>query len=93
LLNQLSNLLHLNSLDDNKQLDFIEQKTGIKPSALIIAIGVFLLIVSFISNASSLVVGIGCCAVPAYFTFLILESNNRKALKKYLIYWIIYATF
>lgn len=37
-------------------------------------------------------IGIGCCCAPAYFTFLILESNDKKSLKKYLIYWIVYAT-
>lgn len=88
---QASKLLHLNSLDDSKELAFIEKKLGVKPSALVIAAGVFLLIVTFLSNATSLVVGVGCCLVPAYFTFLALESG-RKALKKYLIYWIAYAT-
>lgn len=51
----------------------------------------FLVIVTFISNATSLVVGVGCCVAPAYFTFLVLETDNRKSLKKYLIYWIIYS--
>lgn len=45
---------------------------GIKPSALVIAILVFLIIVTFISSATSLVVGMGCCVAPAYFTFLVL---------------------
>ena len=64
---------------------------GIKPSALVIAILVFLVIVTFISNATSLVVGIGCCVAPAYFTFLVLESGQKNSLKKYLIYWIVYS--
>ena len=54
---------------------------------------VFLIIVTFISNATSIVVGVGCCCVPAYFTFLMLESGSTKNLKKYLIYWIFYAVF
>jgi hypothetical protein len=52
---------------------------------------VFLLIVTFISNATSLVVGVGCCVVPAYFTFIVLESGQKDTLKKYLVYWIFYA--
>lgn len=56
-----------------------------------IAIIVFLLIVTFISNATSIVVAVGCCVVPAYFTFITIESEEWDSIKKYLIYWIIYA--
>jgi receptor expression-enhancing protein 5/6 len=91
IIRQFVALLKLDSLDESKELEFVERKTGIKPSGFVLATLVFLLIVTFISNATSLVVGIGCCLVPAYFTFLVLESNNRKLLKKYLIYWIFYA--
>jgi hypothetical protein len=52
---------------------------------------VFLIIVTLISSATTLVVGIGCVVAPAYFTFLVLETNNKKAVKRYLIYWMIYA--
>jgi len=52
---------------------------------------IFLIIVTLISSATSLVVGIGCVVAPAYFTFLVLETNNNKAVKKYLIYWMTYA--
>ena len=69
----------------------MERKTGIKPSGFVLAALVFLIIVTLISSATSLVVGIGCVVVPAYFTFLVLETNNKKSIKKYLIYWIIYA--
>ena len=74
IVDHLASLLHLNSLDETKELEFIEKKTGIKPSAFVIAILVFLVIITFISNATSLVVGIGCCVAPAYFTFLVLET-------------------
>lgn len=56
-----------------------------------IAVVVFLLIVTFISNATSIVVAIGCCLVPAYFTFMVMETEEWDSMKKYLIYWIIYA--
>jgi len=31
--------------------------------------------------------------VPAYFTFVVLETQDSRGLQKYLIYWIIYAIF
>ena len=49
-----------------------------------------MIIVTLISNATSLVVAIGCVVAPAYFTFLVLETSNKQAVKKYLIYWMIY---
>lgn len=64
---------------------------GVKPSAVVIAVVVFLLIVTFISNATSIVVAIGCCLVPAYFTVMVMETEEWDSMKKYLIYWIIYA--
>lgn len=62
-----------------------------KPSAVIIALLVFLLIVTLISNATSIVIAVGCCCVPAYLTFTVIESQEWDAIKKYLVYWIIYA--
>lgn len=52
-----------------------------------------MLIVTLISNATNLVVAIGCCCLPAYLTFVALESEDSRGLQKYLIYWIIYAIF
>lgn len=88
---QLTRLLQLDKIDNNPDFSFVERKLGVKPSALTIAIITFLLIVTLISNATNLVIAIGCCCVPIYFTFIALEGRNMEGLKKYLIYWIIYA--
>ena len=72
LIDQLSRLLHLDTLDNSSELAFVEKRTGVKPSGFVLAAIVFLIIVSFISNATTLVVGVGCCCLPAYLTFLML---------------------
>lgn len=69
---QITKLLQLEKLDTNPEFSFIEKKVGVKPSALLLAILVFLIIVTLISNATSLVVAIGCFCVPAYFTFIVI---------------------
>ena len=84
-------MLQLTSLDESKELEFVERRTGIRPSGFVLAILVFLLIVTFISNATSLVVGIGCCLVPAYFTLLVLETNSRRSITRHLVYWVLYS--
>jgi hypothetical protein len=91
IIDQLTDLLQLRKLDSNPSLSFIERKANVKPSAVVIAILVFLLIVTLISNATSIVVAIGCCVVPAYFTFIVIEGREWESIKKHLVYWIIYA--
>ena len=75
ILEQLTQLLRLSSFDDSPSFSFIEKRLKVKPSAVILSFIVFLLILTFISNASGIVVAVGCFVLPAYFTFIILESD------------------
>jgi hypothetical protein len=69
---KVAQTLQLTKIDSNPNFAFIEKKLGVKPSAVIIALLVFLLIVTLISNATSIVIAVGCCCVPAYLTFTVI---------------------
>lgn len=51
----------------------------------------FVIIVALTSNATGIVVSLTCCLIPAYFTFVALESPNSEDNIKYLTYWILFA--
>ena len=72
---QLVKILHLESLDSNPSFSFIEKTAKVKPSAIVIALLVFVIIVTLISNATSIVIAVGCCCVPAYFTFTVIDNG------------------
>ena len=83
----------LDTLDSNESLAFVEEKTKLKPSVIALALILFLGIVIVISEASAFVTGIACFLIPAYFSFLALESLEKEDDKKYLTYWIIFSIF
>ena len=66
----------------------MERQLGVRPSAVVVAVMVFLLILSIISNASGLVVGVGCFVVPAYLTLGVLGGDDWEPLVKYVYYWV-----
>ena len=81
----------LDTLDNNRSLAVITDKTGLRPSQVALALIVFLTVILFIAQASAFIVGIACFLVPAYFSFLSLETHNKDDDIKYLTYWVIFA--
>lgn len=74
-LSQLIKNLKLEELDNIPNLFFVQKYLGVKPSSLLVPLIIFVVIVSLISNASRIVVSLICCLIPAYFTFVALESK------------------
>lgn len=71
-MNEIVKKLQLEELDNNENLFFVQKYLGVKPSSLLVALAVFVIIVSLTSNASRIIVSLTCCLIPAYFTFLAL---------------------
>lgn len=90
-IDQAIKLAKLDALDNNRSLTVITDKTGLRLSQLALALIVFLTVVLFIAEASTFIVGIACFLVPAYFSFLSLETHNKDDDIKYLTYWVIFA--
>lgn len=90
-LNDFLQKIKLDELDDNEYLFFIQKYLGVKPSSFVIALITFIIIVALTSNAARLLVSLVCCLIPAYFTFVSLESHDPEDDIKYLTYWIIFA--
>lgn len=78
-------------MDDNENLFFIQKYLGVKPSSFLTALVIFVIIVALTSNAAGLIVSLVCCLIPAYFTFITLESHESEDYIKYLTYWIIFS--
>lgn len=83
----------LDTLDDNPSLKVIKEKTGLRPSQVALALVVFLTVILFIAQASTFIVAIACFLVPAYFSFLSLETHEKEDDIKYLTYWVVFALF
>lgn len=83
--------IKLDSLDNNRSLAVVTEKTGLRPSQVALALIVFLTVVLFIAEASAFIVGIACFLIPAYFSFLSLETHNKDDDIKYLTYWVVFA--
>ncbi len=90
-ISDMSAKLRLDELDQNENLYFIQKYLGVKPSSFLVALTIFVVIVSLTSNATNIVVSIVCCLIPAYFTFLSLESPKGDTHIKYLTYWILFS--
>lgn len=69
----------------------MEEKTKLKPSVIALSLIVFLTIVIIVAEASAFVVGVACFLIPAYFSFIALESLDKEDDKKFLTYWIIFS--
>ena len=87
----IAQALKLDSLDTNESLAFVEEKTKIKPSVIALSLIVFLTLIIIVAEASALVIGISCFLIPAYFSFLALETLDQDDDKKYLTYWILFS--
>ena len=92
-LDQIITLLKLDVLDKVESLKIVKEKTGVNPSVLGLALGIFLLICVLVSSSAvPLVVGVGCYLVPGYFTFVAMESHDREDDIRFLTYWIVFST-
>ena len=87
----IAHILKLEKLDQNQSLSFIEAKTKVKPSVIALALIVFITIIIMIAEASAFIVGICCFLIPAYFSFVALESKDKEDDKKFLTYWILFS--
>jgi hypothetical protein len=61
-----------------------------KPSALALVLGVFVILVSFLVDVSPLVLGIACVLVPGYLTFEVIGTKAERDYIKYLVYWVVF---
>lgn len=91
LLNKIVEPLQLSALDRLPALRFVEEKYKVKPSLAAIALFVVLLILSPVLGTHSLLTSIVCYLVPAYLSFLALESTDKEDDIRYLNYWIIFS--
>ena len=87
----ITKILKLEKLDQNESLSFIETKTKVKPSVIALALIVFITIIIMIAEASAFIVAVCCFLIPAYFSFVALESTEKEDDKKFLTYWILFS--
>lgn len=72
-------------------LKFIEAKYKVKPSVVLLIVFVVLLILSPILNTHNILTSIVCYLIPAYLSFIALESTDKEDDIRYLTYWIIFS--
>jgi receptor expression-enhancing protein 5/6 len=90
-INSLLDTLHLSSLDGLPGLTFIQSKYGLRPSLVLVGLLGVLLALSPFFNTYSLLTSIICYLIPAYLSFLALESPDTEDDIRFLIYWIIFS--
>lgn len=90
-LQQLTHATKLEKLDSLKQLAFIQEKTGQKPSTIIVLSLAVLVLFALLFDISTFVISVVCCLVPAFESFLALESPAEDDDIKYLTYWIVFS--
>lgn len=91
LLNKIIEPLQLGTLDRLPALRFVEEKYKVKPSLAAIALFALLLLLSPILGMHSLLTSFVCYLIPAYLSFLALESTDKEDDIRYLNYWIIFS--
>ena len=91
LINRIIEPLQLSALDRLPALRFIEEKYKVKPSLAAIGLFVLLLLLSPVLGTHSLLTSLVCYLVPAYLSFLALESIDKEDDIRYLNYWILFS--
>ncbi len=90
-LNKFIEPLKFQALDRMQSLKFIEEKYKVKPSiVLLIAFVVLLLLTPFL-HTHAILTSIVCYLIPAYLSFLALESTDKEDDIRYLTYWIVFS--
>jgi receptor expression-enhancing protein 5/6 len=72
-------------------LKFIEVKYKVKPSVVLLVLFLLLLLLSPILNTRNILTSIVCYLIPAYLSFIALESTDKEDDIRYLIYWIVFS--
>lgn len=83
--------LQLDVLDRMPALKSIEEKYSVKPSIAVVAGFFVLLLISPLLNTYALMTSFVCYLLPAYFSFLALESTDKDDDVRYLNYWILFS--
>lgn len=91
LLNRIIEPLQLSALDRLPALRFVEEKYKVKPSLAAIVLFVVMLFLSPLLGTHSLLTSLVCYLIPAYLSFLALESTDKEDDIRYLNYWIIFS--
>lgn len=75
-----------------REIKFLYEKTRIKPIFLftILAACVVVSVIGYLENALTSLVGI---VYPVYFSIKSIREKNRRHIKKWLQYWIIFSLF
>jgi len=74
-----------------QSLRFVEEKYQVKPSAVLLITFVVLLMLSPLLNTHGVLISIICYLIPAYLSFVALESTDKEDDIRYLTYWIIFS--
>jgi receptor expression-enhancing protein 5/6 len=90
-INSLLDKTQLSRLDSLPILHFVKNRWNIRPSLAVLAVCLILFLLSLVLNISPLLTGIVCYLIPAYLSFLALESTEKEDDIKYLTYWIIFS--
>jgi receptor expression-enhancing protein 5/6 len=91
LVNRIIEPLQLEALDRLPALRFVEEKYKLKPSLAAVALFAVLLLLAPLLGTYSLMTSLVCYLVPAYLSFLALESSDKQDDIRYLNYWIIFS--
>lgn len=86
-LKQAASLTGLNKLDSHPSLQWIEVKTKVKPSFIALGLSVLIILLLAVFSLDKLVLCIVAYIVPAYFTLLAIETQQKEAQIRYLVYW------
>ena len=83
--------LKFKKLDKISSLKFVKEKLNIQPSVLLLIIFVVLLLLSPFLKTHTIMTSLVCYLIPAYLSFLALESKDKEDDIRYLTYWIIFS--
>ncbi len=82
----------LDYFDNSPNYDIIKQKTGQKPSLVILAIGAVLLLLSLLLHSINFFMSsLFCYALPAMLSILALEGDQTSFREKCLTFWILFS--
>ena len=90
-LNKFIEPLKFQALDKIPSLKIIQEKLNIQPSVLLLIVFVVLLLLSPFLKTHTIMTSLVCYLIPAYLSFLALESKDKEDDIRYLTYWIIFS--
>lgn len=90
-LNKFIEPLKFQPLDRMQSLKFIEEKYNIKPSLVLLGLLAAMLLLSPLLHTHAIVTSLVCYLIPAYLSFLALESVEKEDDIRYLTYWIVFS--